>query len=125
MSGIYSSIRPLLPDNALLAGLVASIAVVAAAVFINVVQQLVRNYHPHSHPWCHSANTRCTQLPLRSKNAPPMVFHYFPIIGSAVTYGMDPYKFMFENRKKVRLHSLPMDVPCIGFWYFHGANNLS
>lgn len=31
-----------------------------------------------------------------------MVFHVIPFIGSTITYGMDPYKFMFDNRKKVR-----------------------
>lgn len=36
----------------------------------------------------------------RSKSSPPVVFHWFPFIGSAVTYGMDPYTFFFENRKK-------------------------
>lgn len=30
-----------------------------------------------------------------------MVFHIVPFIGSTITYGMDPYKFMFDNRKKV------------------------
>lgn len=38
-------------------------------------------------------------LPRRS-NLPPVVFHWVPIIGSAVTYGMDPYKFFFECREK-------------------------
>lgn len=36
----------------------------------------------------------------RPKNLPPVVFHYVPIIGSAVYYGMDPYKFFFECRAK-------------------------
>lgn len=35
------------------------------------------------------------------KNQPPVVFHVFPIIGNAVTYGMDPYKFLFDCREKV------------------------
>ena len=42
------------------------------------------------------------QLLFRNKNEPPMVFHWFPFIGSTVTYGMDPPKFFQENRKKVR-----------------------
>lgn len=33
-------------------------------------------------------------------STPPMVFHFFPVIGSAVTYGMNPYKFFDDNRKK-------------------------
>lgn len=36
----------------------------------------------------------------QNKSLPPVVFHWFPIIGSAVTYGMDPYRFFFECRKK-------------------------
>ncbi|KAL7417207.1 lanosterol 14-alpha-demethylase [Mrakia frigida] len=31
---------------------------------------------------------------------PPVIFHFFPWIGSAVSYGMDPYAFMFANREK-------------------------
>lgn len=36
----------------------------------------------------------------RKKSLPPLVFHWVPIIGSAVTYGMDPYKFFFDCREK-------------------------
>lgn len=35
------------------------------------------------------------------RNEPPVVFHWFPIVGSTVRYGMDPYKFFFECREKV------------------------
>jgi sterol 14-demethylase len=41
------------------------------------------------------------QLLFKNPNEPPVVFHWFPIIGSTVTYGIDPYKFFFENRAKV------------------------
>lgn len=41
------------------------------------------------------------QLLLKNPNEPPVVFHLFPIIGSTVTYGMDPYKFFFAQQKKV------------------------
>ncbi|KAH9451382.1 hypothetical protein Pst134EB_018853 [Puccinia striiformis f. sp. tritici] len=36
------------------------------------------------------------------KNAttPPVVFHIFPIIGSAISYGIDPYAFLESCRKK-------------------------
>lgn len=41
-------------------------------------------------------------LPVRRRGSePPLVFHWVPFIGSTVTYGMDPYKFFFECRKKV------------------------
>jgi len=43
------------------------------------------------------------QLLFKNPNEPPMVFHWFPIIGSSVTYGLDPYKFFFDCRAKVCL----------------------
>jgi sterol 14-demethylase len=42
------------------------------------------------------------QLLFKNPNEPPVVFHWFPIIGSTVTYGIDPYKFFFECKEKVR-----------------------
>lgn len=41
------------------------------------------------------------QLLLKNPNEPPLVFHLFPVIGSTVTYGIDPYKFFFAQQKKV------------------------
>lgn len=41
------------------------------------------------------------QLLFKNPNEPPVVFHWFPVLGNTVTYGMDPYKFFFENRAKV------------------------
>lgn len=41
------------------------------------------------------------QLLFKNPNEPPVVFHWFPFIGSTITYGMDPYKFFFDCRKKV------------------------
>lgn len=43
------------------------------------------------------------QLFFKNPNEPPVVFHLFPIIGSTITYGMDPPRFFVENRKKVCL----------------------
>lgn len=40
------------------------------------------------------------QLLLKNPNRAPVVFHWFPWIGSAVTYGMQPYKFFADNQKK-------------------------
>lgn len=37
----------------------------------------------------------------RDPTKPPVVFHYVPILGCAVSYGMDPYKFLFDARDKV------------------------
>jgi sterol 14alpha-demethylase len=49
------------------------------------------------------------QLLLRIPNEPPVVFHWFPVIGNTVAYGMDPYKFFFESRAKV---CIPETTPC-------------
>lgn len=54
-------------------------AFIALSVIVNVAQQLL----------------------FKNPNEPPVVFHLFPIIGSTVTYGMDPPRFFVENRKKV------------------------
>ena len=43
-----------------------------------------------------------SQLLFKNPNEPPLVFHWFPFIGSTVTYGMDPPRFFKENRAKVR-----------------------
>jgi hypothetical protein len=41
------------------------------------------------------------QLLFKKANEPPLVFHWFPVLGSTITYGIDPYKFFFANQKKV------------------------
>ncbi|MCJ1415336.1 Sterol 14-alpha demethylase [Xylographa parallela] len=40
------------------------------------------------------------QLFFRKAHEPPMVFHWFPLIGSAVTYGQDPVKFFSTCQAK-------------------------
>ncbi|KAF2437055.1 cytochrome P450 [Tothia fuscella] len=40
------------------------------------------------------------QLYLPDSSKPHVVFHWLPLIGSTVYYGMDPYKFFFECREK-------------------------
>lgn len=42
-----------------------------------------------------------SQLLFKNPNEPPMVFHWFPVIGSTITYGMDPPTFFRRNRQKV------------------------
>lgn len=44
-----------------------------------------------------------SQILFRKSNEPPVVFHWFPFIGSTITYGMDPPTFFKQNREKVRL----------------------
>lgn len=49
-----------------------------------------------------------SQVLLTDKNEPPVVFSWFPIAGSTVEYGVDPYKFFFKYRQKVsRLATMP------------------
>jgi len=42
------------------------------------------------------------QLLLKNPNEPPVVFHWVPFFGSTIVYGIDPYKFFFNCREKVR-----------------------
>lgn len=65
---------------------VAVLAFLVLSVVINVAQQLL----------------------FKNPNEPPVVFHLFPVIGSTITYGMDPPRFFKENRKKVRPHAPPL-----------------
>lgn len=41
------------------------------------------------------------QLVFKNPHEPPMVFHWLPVIGSTVTYGIDPLKFFAQCEKKV------------------------
>lgn len=41
------------------------------------------------------------QLLFKNPNEPPVVFHWVPVIGSTILYGIDPYKFFFSCREKV------------------------
>lgn len=41
------------------------------------------------------------QLP-RNKSEPPVVFHWIPFVGSAISYGTDPCGFYKQCRKQVR-----------------------
>ena len=43
------------------------------------------------------------QLLFKNPNEPPVVFHWFPVVGNTVMYGMDPYRFFFQCREKVSL----------------------
>lgn len=42
------------------------------------------------------------QILLEHSTEPPMVFHWLPVIGSTVTYGIDPFKFFSDCQFKVR-----------------------
>lgn len=44
------------------------------------------------------------QLFFYKKHEPPVVFHWFPFLGSTIAYGMDPYQFFLSCRQKVCTH---------------------
>ena len=56
----------------------AFVALTTVTIFLNVARQFL----------------------FRNPNEPPIVFHWVPVIGSTISYGIDPYKFFFECRKK-------------------------
>jgi hypothetical protein len=58
---------------------VGLLSILAVSVIVNVLQQLLFK-NPHE---------------------PPVVFYWFPFIGSTISYGIDPYKFFFDCRAKV------------------------
>jgi hypothetical protein len=41
------------------------------------------------------------QLLIKNANQPPVVFHWFPLIGSSITYGIDPIPFFKSCQDKV------------------------
>jgi hypothetical protein len=53
------------------------------------------------------------QLLFKSPHEPPLVFHWFPFVGSTISYGMEPYKFFQSSRAKVCLPRNPFS-PLIG-----------
>ena len=51
------------------------------------------------------------QLLPRKKSEPPLVFHWIPFIGNAVSYGMDPLTFYQQCQKK----ACPLKFPSSTF----------
>lgn len=47
-----------------------------------------------------AVNVLRQQLP-RNKSEPPVVFHWIPFLGNAISYGTDPCKFYKQCRKQV------------------------
>ncbi len=45
------------------------------------------------------------QALFKKRNEPPVVFHWLPFIGSALSYGQEPNKFLGKCKAKVRRHS--------------------
>jgi hypothetical protein len=77
---------------------------------LNVIQQVV--IHPSAFFPSRSAKVIEWQAVPRKATNPPHVFHWFPIIGSAVAYGTNPIQFLFDCRTKVsQIHK----------WYLEGV----
>ncbi|KGO67697.1 Cytochrome P450 [Penicillium italicum] len=57
---------------------VGALAFIALSVVINVLRQLF----------------------FKKVHEPPMVLHWFPFVGSTISYGMDPYTFFSQSRAK-------------------------
>lgn len=84
------------------------------AVVLNVLKQLVS--------WriflCLITQNVVFQKVIPGKaNEPPVVFHWFPIIGSAVAYGEDPLYFLSKCREKV--HTSFIDILSILWWQYN------
>lgn len=47
-------------------------------------------------------NNVLRQLLSKNPDEPPVVFHWLPVIGSTVIYGMEPFEFFCNCRAKVR-----------------------
>lgn len=79
--------------------LLALVNVPLLAIVVNVLWQLVRlpglmlSFLPTKHS--------LIQIIPRSKTNPPLVFHWIPILGSAIEYGNDPMKFFVSCQAKV------------------------
>jgi len=87
--GVFQELAAPLAHQFSQLGTVSQVAIVLAvalslAVFVNVARQLL----------------------FKNPNEPPVVFHWFPVIGSTITYGLDPPRFFHSNRAKV-LHPSP------------------
>lgn len=52
------------------------------------------------------------QLFFKHPNEPPVVFHWLPIIGSTISYGIDPFKFFFDCEAKVRRSNYTSPEAC-------------
>jgi len=80
--------------------LLALVNIPVLAIVLNVLWQLVRVLEVFNF----SYRLNIEQLIPRRKSDPPLVFHWIPIIGSAIEYGNNPLKFFLTCREKVCLY---------------------
>ncbi|KAI2635470.1 cytochrome P450 51 [Xylaria nigripes] len=69
---------PLSQQSVVTQGGIVVAVLLSLTVFVNVLQQVL----------------------FKNPNEPPVVFHLFPVIGSTITYGIDPPRFLKEARAK-------------------------
>jgi predicted tellurium resistance membrane protein TerC len=82
LGSIAASVAGIVADTSTAVVVAAGVAAVAVLVVVlNVLQQLL----------------------FKNPSEPPVVFHWVPFVGSTITYGIDPYKFFFRCREKVRV----------------------
>ncbi len=87
LEAVVGPLKAQIPQHGVGVVIVAALAAfVVSTVLLNVLQQLL----------------------FKNPNEPPVVFHWFPVIGSTITYGIDPYKFFFDCRAKVRQSYSPL-----------------
>lgn len=53
------------------------------------------------------------QVLLKKRNEPPVILHLLPVIGSTVSYGIDPFKFFSRCQAQVRESSIAPLWLCI------------
>ena len=80
LSAIVEPLRDQLADRSL-------VVILGGGLFSFVVLAIVLNV--------------LSQLIFRNPTEPPVVFHWFPFVGSTITYGIDPYYFFFNCQRKV------------------------
>jgi sterol 14-demethylase len=51
------------------------------------------------------------QLVFPNKGEPPLVFSWFPLVGSTIEYGTDPFAFYFKYQKKVTVEPFAAKMP--------------
>ena len=94
--GYVEKAQPYLPSSPrmMLLGFVnLPVIVIALYVFWQMVRHFIR---------LHSVSLNSAfQIQPKSRTKPPVVFHWLPFIGSAISYGNDPINFLLNCRDKV------------------------
>lgn len=70
-------------------------------IIANILKQFVRMVHLQ--PYSRDIFSYFKQFAPANRLNPPVVFHWIPILGSAISYGRDPLKFLAKCRQKVNI----------------------